>query len=179
MRWVAVLRLFVAIATFEICCEAGREAQAWQLRPLSEEEKPALQATPSDEPPLLTPPAAPPDNDAPDAAADTFPTTPPEPPPIPAPVAEEAKPIDRNNDASEFAAPQLLVFRPGDRITVTAVGPSRLMFLGGAGIDGPRYIWWNFVSSSQERIEQAKADWKAGRFKPVPGETEFIPLPDR
>ncbi|HMN45172.1 MAG TPA: pirin family protein [Povalibacter sp.] len=77
-----------------------------------------------------------------------------------------------------FAAPQLLVFRPGDRITVTATRASRLMFLGGAGIDGPRYIWWNFVSSSQERIEQAKADWKADRFRPVPGETEFIPLPD-
>jgi len=77
-----------------------------------------------------------------------------------------------------FAAPQLLVFRPGDRITMTAVRPARLMLLGGAGIDGPRYIWWNFVSSSKERIEQAKADWKAGRFKAVPGETEFIPLPD-
>ncbi|HEY6640714.1 pirin family protein [Povalibacter sp.] len=77
-----------------------------------------------------------------------------------------------------FAAPQLLVFRPGDRITVTAVSTARLMFLGGAGIDGPRHIWWNFVSSSKERIEQAKADWKAGRFQPVPGETEFIPLPE-
>ncbi len=77
-----------------------------------------------------------------------------------------------------FAAPQLLIFRPGDRITVRATQPSRLMFLGGAGIDGPRYIWWNFVSSSKDRIEQAKADWKAGRFKGVPGETEFIPLPD-
>lgn len=77
-----------------------------------------------------------------------------------------------------FAAPQLLVFRPGDRITITAKLSSRLMFLGGAGIDGPRYIWWNFVSSSKERIEHAKADWKQGRFKPVPGETEFIPLPD-
>ncbi len=77
-----------------------------------------------------------------------------------------------------FAAPQLLVLRPGDPITVTATRPSRLMFLGGVGIDGPRYIWWNFVSSSKERIEQAKADWQAGRFKAVPGETEFIPLPD-
>ncbi|MBB6095993.1 hypothetical protein HNQ60_004884 [Povalibacter uvarum] len=77
-----------------------------------------------------------------------------------------------------FEAPQLIIFRPGDRITITAVRDSRLMLLGGAGIDGPRYIWWNFVSSSKERIEQAKADWKAGRFKAVPGETEFIPLPD-
>jgi len=77
-----------------------------------------------------------------------------------------------------FETSQLLVLRPGDVITVKATQPSRMMFLGGAGIDGPRYIWWNFVSSSQERIEQAKADWREGRFVPVPGETEFIPLPD-
>jgi redox-sensitive bicupin YhaK (pirin superfamily) len=77
-----------------------------------------------------------------------------------------------------FEAPQLLVFKPGDVITVRAVSAVRMMFLGGAGIDGPRYIWWNFVSSSKERIEQAKADWQQGRFSTVPGETEFIPLPD-
>jgi redox-sensitive bicupin YhaK (pirin superfamily) len=45
-------------------------------------------------------------------------------------------------------------------------------------MDGPRHIWWNFVASSPERIEAAKADWKAGRFAPVVGETEFIPLPE-
>ncbi len=78
-----------------------------------------------------------------------------------------------------FEGPRLLVFRPGDRITVKAVRRSRLMFLGGTGMEGPRHIWWNFVSSSRERIEQAKEDWKAGRFEPVPHETEFIPLPDR
>jgi hypothetical protein len=77
-----------------------------------------------------------------------------------------------------FEAPRLLVFRPGDRITVKAAKPSRIMLLGGAAMNGPRYIWWNFVSSSKERIEQAKADWKNGRFDPVPDETEFIPLPD-
>lgn len=77
-----------------------------------------------------------------------------------------------------FAGPRLLVFRPGDRITVGAVTPARLMFLGGSAMEGARYIWWNFVSSRKERIEQAKADWRAGRFAPVPGETEFIPLPD-
>lgn len=77
----------------------------------------------------------------------------------------------------KFEAPQLLVFRPGDRITVKASQPARLMFLGGAALEGPRYVWWNFVSSRQERIEQAKEDWKTGRFAPVPGETEFIPLP--
>jgi redox-sensitive bicupin YhaK (pirin superfamily) len=77
----------------------------------------------------------------------------------------------------KFAAPQLLVFRPGDRITVTAVRSARLMFLGGAALEGPRYIWWNFVSSRQERIEQAKEEWKTGRFALIPGDaTEFIPL---
>ncbi len=78
-----------------------------------------------------------------------------------------------------FEAPRLLVFRPGDRITVRATLPARLMLLGGAAMDGPRHIWWNFVSSRKERIEQAKEDWRSGRFKPVPGETEFIPLPAR
>lgn len=77
-----------------------------------------------------------------------------------------------------FEAPQLLVFRPGDRITVKATRNARLMYLGGAGMNERRHIWWNFVSSSRERIEQAKQDWKSGRFDPVPGETEFIPLPE-
>jgi redox-sensitive bicupin YhaK (pirin superfamily) len=72
----------------------------------------------------------------------------------------------------------LLVLRPGIAVTVKALEPARLMLIGGEPLDGPRHIWWNFVSSSKERIEQAKADWKSGRFGPVPGETEFIPLPD-
>jgi redox-sensitive bicupin YhaK (pirin superfamily) len=78
-----------------------------------------------------------------------------------------------------FAAPQLLVFRPGDSITMRAVLPSRLMILGGAPMDGPRYIWWNFVSSRRERIEEARRDWEAGRFDRVQGEAadEFIPAP--
>jgi len=53
------------------------------------------------------------------------------------------------------------------------------MLLGGEPMDGPRYIWWNFVSSSKDRIEAAKADWQAKRFASVPGETEFIPLPEK
>ena len=77
-----------------------------------------------------------------------------------------------------FEAPRLLIFRPGDRITVRAARRARMMFLGGAAMEGPRYIWWNFVSSRKERIEEAKEDWKSGRFRPVPGESEFIPLPD-
>jgi hypothetical protein len=78
----------------------------------------------------------------------------------------------------KFTAPQLLIFRPGDRITVKALRKTRMMFLGGSALEGPRHIWWNFVSSSKERIEQSKADWKAGRFEHVPGEHEFIPLPE-
>jgi redox-sensitive bicupin YhaK (pirin superfamily) len=78
-----------------------------------------------------------------------------------------------------FAAGRLLVFRPGDRITVTAVGDAHLVLLGGAAMDGPRHIWWNFVSSRKERIAQAKADWKLARFDTVPGDDkEFIPLPE-
>jgi redox-sensitive bicupin YhaK (pirin superfamily) len=73
----------------------------------------------------------------------------------------------------------LLVFRPNDAITVRATRPSRLLLLGGEPMDGPRHIWWNFVHSSEDRIAQAKADWKARRFGVVPGdEREFIPLPD-
>jgi redox-sensitive bicupin YhaK (pirin superfamily) len=77
-----------------------------------------------------------------------------------------------------FEAPRLLIFRPGDRIAVRATRRTRLMFLGGSALEGPRYIWWNFVSSRRERIEQAKEEWKSGRFAPVPGDTEFIPLPE-
>ena len=62
---------------------------------------------------------------------------------------------------------------------VAGVDGAKLMLLGGAAMDGPRHIWWNFVSSSKERIEKAKADWKEGRFAKVPGDPEFIPLPDK
>jgi redox-sensitive bicupin YhaK (pirin superfamily) len=76
-----------------------------------------------------------------------------------------------------FGPGQLLVLRPGDAITVKAATPARFLLLGGAPMDGPRYIWWNFVSSRKERIEQAKAEWKSGRFDTVPGDAEeFIPL---
>src|SRR6201999_1417827 len=75
-----------------------------------------------------------------------------------------------------YEGPKLLVFRPGDCITIRALRNTRMMFLGGTALEGPRYIWWNFVSSSRERIEDAKQDWKAAHFAPVPDETEFIPL---
>jgi len=77
-----------------------------------------------------------------------------------------------------FERGRLLVFRPGDKATIKAVTAARFMALGGANL-GPRHLWWNFVSSRKERIEQAKEDWKAGRFGTVPGDdTEFIPLPE-
>ncbi|MFC5067735.1 pirin family protein [Flaviflagellibacter deserti] len=84
----------------------------------------------------------------------------------------------------DYAASQMMVFRPGDRITVAAGSRgARLMILGGATLAGPRYIWWNFVASSEERIEEAKAEWRAqnwgkGRFDlPVDDRDEHIPLP--
>jgi len=78
-----------------------------------------------------------------------------------------------------FSGGRLLVFRPGDRISVLALSQTRLVLLGGEPMDGPRHIWWNFVSSSKDRIDTAKADWKAKRFAPVPGDAdEFIPLPE-
>jgi len=77
-----------------------------------------------------------------------------------------------------FGASQLLVLKRGVEAAVVAPQGARLLLLGGAAMDGIRHIWWNFVSSSQQRIDQAKADWKAGRFPSVPGETEFIPLPE-
>jgi hypothetical protein len=78
----------------------------------------------------------------------------------------------------QYGPEQLLVLRPGDPVFVRAVSDAHIAVIGGAAMDGPRHIWWNFVSSRKERIEAAKADWKAGRFDVVPGDTvEFIPLP--
>ena len=76
---------------------------------------------------------------------------------------------------------QMAILTPGEAVTLTA-GPAgaRVMLLGGAAMDGPRHMWWNFVSSSQARIEQAREDWRSGVFGKIPGdETEFIPLPER
>ncbi|WP_375282347.1 pirin family protein [Pseudooctadecabacter sp.] len=92
--------------------------------------------------------------------------------------------IEIGSDA--FDAGQMMVFRPGDQLSVKA-GPAgaRLMLLGGATLEGPRYIWWNFVASSKERIDAAKEAWRAedwahGRFQLPPGDDqEFIPLPPK
>lgn len=79
-----------------------------------------------------------------------------------------------------FEAGQLIVLKPGRVVTLRCAGdaPVRLMLLGGEPMDGPRYLSWNFVSSSADRIEQAKDDWRKQRFAKVPDETEFIPMPD-
>jgi redox-sensitive bicupin YhaK (pirin superfamily) len=77
-----------------------------------------------------------------------------------------------------FEAGRLLVFSSSDVITIKATFGARILLLGGEPLDGPRYLWWNFVSSSRDRIEQAKADWKADRFARVPGDGELIPLPE-
>src|SRR6185369_7120554 len=79
-----------------------------------------------------------------------------------------------------FGEARLIVLRRGDAITLTAVGAAQIVLVGGEPMDGPRHIWWNFVSSRKERIEEAKAQWKERRFDTVPGdETEFIPLPEK
>jgi redox-sensitive bicupin YhaK (pirin superfamily) len=76
-------------------------------------------------------------------------------------------------------AGRLAVFHPHAPITLRADGRARLVLLGGAALDGERHVWWNLVSSRRERIEQAKSDWKEGRFARIPGDDrEFIPLPE-
>ncbi len=77
-----------------------------------------------------------------------------------------------------FGAGHMLVFQPGGRIAARAAGATRLLLLGGERLDGERSVWWNFVSSSPQRLQRAAEDWRAGRFGSVPGDHEFIPLPD-
>lgn len=82
-----------------------------------------------------------------------------------------------------FEAGQMAVFRPGDEITLTALEPARLILLGGETLEGPRHIWWNLVSSSRDKLEEAKQEWAKpdhGRFQlPPHDKDEFIPLPDK
>jgi redox-sensitive bicupin YhaK (pirin superfamily) len=72
---------------------------------------------------------------------------------------------------------ELLVFQMGVDVRLRGAPGARLVVFGGPALAAPRYVWWNFVSSRRERIEQAAEDWRAGRFPGVPGESEFIPLP--
>jgi redox-sensitive bicupin YhaK (pirin superfamily) len=77
-----------------------------------------------------------------------------------------------------FEAGRILVFHHKDPIVISSERGARFMMLGGEPMEGPRYIWWNFVSSTQERIDAAKDDWARAKFEIVPGdEKEFIPLP--
>lgn len=71
----------------------------------------------------------------------------------------------------------LVVLQPQANVALESATGARLMLLGGQGLPTPRFIWWNFVASSMQRIERAKQRWANGEFDPVPGETDFIPLP--
>jgi redox-sensitive bicupin YhaK (pirin superfamily) len=86
--------------------------------------------------------------------------------------------IEIAGQTGRFDKDQLVVFKPGAEIVLRASGATRLMVLGGEPLGEKRHIYWNFVSSNQERIAQAALDWRDRRFPGVPGETEFTPLPD-
>lgn len=82
-------------------------------------------------------------------------------------------------DGTAYGDGTMIVLDARENLTITARDATRVMLLGGAPLDGARHLWWNFVSSSKERIERAKADWRSGLFGKIPGdEVEFIPLPD-
>lgn len=82
-------------------------------------------------------------------------------------------------DGARLGSGQMAVFTPGAAVVLEALADTRAMLLGGAPLDGPRHLWWNFVASVPDRIERAKRDWREGRFALPPGETESIPLPER
>jgi redox-sensitive bicupin YhaK (pirin superfamily) len=82
-------------------------------------------------------------------------------------------------EGARAEAGRMFVLTPGAAATLRATEETRIVILGGPPLDGPRHIWWNFVSSSKARIEEAKVAWKDRRFPPVPGDaTEFVPLPE-
>ena len=101
---------------------------------------------------------------------------------IPADAEERAIYVldgDVEISGDRFPSDRLLVFRPGDEIVVSSERGAHFMLFGGASLGSKRFIWWNFVSSSKERIEQAKEEWRTGRVDIVPGdEEEFVPLPE-
>ena len=81
-------------------------------------------------------------------------------------------------DGQQLSGGLMAVACPGKTVRLEATEESHVMVIGGANL-GERHLWWNLVSSSKERIEQAKQDWQQNRFDPVPGEDEFIPLPSK
>lgn len=101
---------------------------------------------------------------------------------IPAEHAERAVQVmhgELDIEGESLRMHRMLVLPPGGVVRVRAKSAARVLVFGGDALDGERRVWWNFVAASRERIEQAKQDWASGRFAQVPGETEFIPLPDR
>ena len=85
--------------------------------------------------------------------------------------------IEVSGQEGRFGKDRLVIFKPDAEIVLRATGPTRLMLVGGEPLEGERHIYWNFVSSRRERIEQAADDWRGGKFPVVPGDPEFIPLP--
>lgn len=86
---------------------------------------------------------------------------------------------DASLDGEKLDRYSLYILKPGQAMTLRADSDARVMLLGGEAFTTPRHVWWNFVSSSRERINQAKHDWKAGNFPLVPGDSEeFIPIPE-
>ncbi len=81
-------------------------------------------------------------------------------------------------DGEPVPAERMLVVPAGGDVEISAASAARAFLCGGAALDGERFLWWNFVASDKQRIERAKADWLAQRLGQVPGETEFIPLPE-
>lgn len=82
-------------------------------------------------------------------------------------------------DNVHYANHKMLILKTNDEIRVTALSDTILIILGGSALEEPRYLWWNFVASSKERINQAKLDWKEGKFGKIPGDDkEFIPVPE-
>jgi hypothetical protein len=85
---------------------------------------------------------------------------------------------DAQLDGEDIPPGRMVVLQADEEPMLSADADARVVLIGGAPL-GPRHMWWNFVSSRQERIEQAAADWAAQRLGTVPGETEFIPLPEQ
>lgn len=86
---------------------------------------------------------------------------------------------DISLDRTTYTSGRMLILKPGHEIKLKAETNAHVIILGGSPLESPRYLWWNFVASSKERIEQAKADWQDGKFGKIPGDDkEFIPLPE-
>jgi redox-sensitive bicupin YhaK (pirin superfamily) len=97
---------------------------------------------------------------------------------VPVPKSEElAVYVISGNIAIEdepSAASELVILDDNFTGSITATTNAHVLLLGGAKLESDRFVWWNFVSSSRERIEQAKRDWNEGRFGRVPGETDYV-----